>query len=115
MLASAPLGAPAASDMTCTIVAAETYARLRPVAYWCRIIEVRGVRYVSGQPPQKLLHVMTAFQYEAEGVVFIYDIQGAIKLPTTSVDAASIQEAFQRTLYEFNVETTIISIGFLTR
>jgi hypothetical protein len=78
----------------CTIVAAEAYARLKPVTYWCQImgVHIETATEVFG-------HAMVFYKVEADGFTFVYDARGASMLNTGSMKPEELAEAVKPNLY----------------
>jgi hypothetical protein len=75
----------------CAIVAAQAYARLKPVTYWCQIVGVDWI-WPTGKSSG---HAMVFYKYQADGNVFVYDENGALELDTTGQDLAALKVALQ--------------------
>jgi hypothetical protein len=74
----------------CAIVAAQAYARLKPVTYWCQVAAMKGI-WRDGASG----HALVLFKYQADGNVFVYDEQGSRPLPTSSENLAEIKPVLQ--------------------
>ena|SRR6187431_403040 len=61
----------------CGLVAAEAYARISPVAYWCRLLMFKAQTVL---PPKVGGHVLTVWQMSPSGPVFAYDANGTFYL-----------------------------------
>jgi hypothetical protein len=88
----------------CAIIAAQAYARLKPVTYWCQIIGVSRT-YSNGE---SVKHAMVAYKYQPDGHVFVYDEFGARELETTEQDLDAITKGLQAG------NVTVLALKFLT-
>jgi hypothetical protein len=87
----------------CAIIAAQAYAKLKPVTYWCEIGHV-GFTKPKSKPSG---HAMVFYKYHANGHVFAYDERGAKELTTTAQDPEAIAVALQAVLADKNVRVVM--------
>jgi hypothetical protein len=104
--------APASPDSSrppadCAIVAAQAYAKLKPVTYWCQIVGMKAFWQDDGKSSG---HAMVLYKYQSDGNVFAYDERGTRTLGTASESLEAIQPALQSAMPDCGIE----KLAFLT-
>ena len=72
----------------CAIIAAEAYAKLKSVTYWCQIMAIE-----VDTATEKFCHAMVFFKIDTSGRVMVYDARGTQELNTTSEDPRVLARA----------------------
>lgn len=80
----------------CGITAAEAYSRLKATGCWTRIVAIKGLVFTSKKTCEPIFHILTAYQYDADSRIMLYDGAGSAELPTTSRAIKDIAEALSR-------------------
>jgi hypothetical protein len=93
----------------CAIIAAQAYAKLKPVTSWCQIVGIRWSQ--NGQP--RMSHAVVMYKYQSDGHVFVYDESGTLELDTTSEDLDALQMVLQDR-YQPKFGVIIASLKYLT-
>jgi hypothetical protein len=82
------------SPNDCALIAAEAYAKLKPVTHWCQImgVHVETTKETFG-------HAMVFFKIDASGHVMVYDARGTQELNTTSEDPQVLARAITYSMW----------------
>jgi hypothetical protein len=95
---------PSRTPADCAIVAAQAYAKLKPVTYWCQIVGMKAFWQDDGKSSG---HAMVIYKYQGDGNVFAYDERGTRTLATTSENLEAIQPAPQSAMPDCGIEKLV--------
>jgi hypothetical protein len=81
----------------CTIISTEAFVRLKPIAYWCKILSLHmkstDASFTGG-------HTVVVWKITPVSHVLVYDREGTVQVDTISETAEDIKAAIQKLLKE---------------